>query len=134
MRPLPPVRLGPPCRRPILNATTSPLYVRRCTRLPFLVQCAFLQRINETDHEDYNETEHATEDGPPIFVDVIPIRDGPRIHEDDLDIEEDEQHRDQVEFHAKARLRFSHRQHPAFIGRILNGVAFTNPTYQHADK
>ena len=31
MRPLPPVRLGPPCRRPILNATTSPLYVRRYT-------------------------------------------------------------------------------------------------------
>jgi hypothetical protein len=30
-RPLTPVRLGPPCRRPILNATTSPLYARRCT-------------------------------------------------------------------------------------------------------
>ena len=27
----PPVRLGPACRRPILNATTSPLYVRRYT-------------------------------------------------------------------------------------------------------
>src|ERR1700730_1616413 len=27
-----PVRLGPPCRRPILNATTSPLIVRRHTR------------------------------------------------------------------------------------------------------
>src|SRR5271166_977116 len=32
MRPLLPVRLGPPCRRPILNATTSPLYARRYTR------------------------------------------------------------------------------------------------------
>src|SRR5580692_1835193 len=31
MRPLPPVRLGPPCQRPILNATTSPLYARRYT-------------------------------------------------------------------------------------------------------
>src|SRR6266436_1583478 len=31
MRPLMPVRLGPPCRRPILNATTSPLYARRYT-------------------------------------------------------------------------------------------------------
>src|ERR1700759_946105 len=28
---LAPVRLGPPCRRPILNATTSPLFARRCT-------------------------------------------------------------------------------------------------------
>ena len=27
-----PVRLGPPCRRPIFNPTTSPLYVRRYTR------------------------------------------------------------------------------------------------------
>src|SRR3982074_1936150 len=27
-----PVPLGPPCQRPILNATTSPLYARRCTR------------------------------------------------------------------------------------------------------
>ena len=33
MRPLMPVRLGPPCRRPILNATTSPLYARRYTSL-----------------------------------------------------------------------------------------------------
>src|SRR5258708_27142813 len=32
MPPLTPVRLGPPCRRPILNATTSSLYARRCTR------------------------------------------------------------------------------------------------------
>src|SRR5258708_12482842 len=35
MRPLPPVRLGPPCRRPILNATTSSLYARRYTTLTF---------------------------------------------------------------------------------------------------
>src|SRR6202023_1162785 len=35
MRPLPPVRLGPPCRRPILNATTSSLYARRCTSSRF---------------------------------------------------------------------------------------------------
>ncbi len=32
---LTPVRLGPPCRRPILNATTSPLYVRRYTSYGF---------------------------------------------------------------------------------------------------
>jgi hypothetical protein len=32
LRPLTPVRLGPPCRRPILNATTPSLYARRCTR------------------------------------------------------------------------------------------------------
>src|SRR5260221_11446204 len=31
MRPLPPVRLGPPCRPPIFNATTSRLYVRGST-------------------------------------------------------------------------------------------------------
>jgi hypothetical protein len=30
---LTPVRLGPPGQRPILNATTSPLYARRCTSL-----------------------------------------------------------------------------------------------------
>src|SRR6267154_1774080 len=34
----PPVRLGPPCRRPILNATPSPLYARRYT-------WAFLRRF-----------------------------------------------------------------------------------------
>jgi len=34
---LPPVRLGPPCWRPMLNATTSSLYARRCTNsLPLL--------------------------------------------------------------------------------------------------
>src|SRR5277367_715486 len=31
---LPPVRLGPPCRRPILNATMSSLFARRRTRPP----------------------------------------------------------------------------------------------------
>ena len=30
--PLVPVRLGPPCRRPILNATICQLHMRRCTR------------------------------------------------------------------------------------------------------
>jgi hypothetical protein len=30
---LPPVRLGPPCRRPILNATICQIHMRRCTRL-----------------------------------------------------------------------------------------------------
>ena len=32
MRPFPPVPLGPPCRPPILTATTSPLYVRQHTK------------------------------------------------------------------------------------------------------
>src|SRR6202048_4396258 len=40
MRPLPPVRLGPPCRRPILNATTSPLYARRYTRVAARGHCS----------------------------------------------------------------------------------------------
>src|SRR6516164_7188106 len=100
----------------------------QANELPFPVQCTFLQRINETDHKDYNETEHATENGPPKFLDVIPIRDGPRIHEDDLNIEQDEQHRDQVEFYAEARLRSPQGQHPAFVSGILNGIALTNPT------
>jgi hypothetical protein len=40
----PPVRLGPPCRRPILTATTSPLYTRPYTsarelNVPVIPQC-----------------------------------------------------------------------------------------------
>src|SRR6516162_9089194 len=36
-----PVRLGPPCRRPILNATTSLLYARRYTTGRLMIRMNF---------------------------------------------------------------------------------------------
>src|ERR1700759_5638743 len=38
--PLAPVRLGPPCQRPILNATISQLYMGRCTRSVMVISGA----------------------------------------------------------------------------------------------
>jgi hypothetical protein len=45
---LTPVRLGPPCRRPILNATTSSLYARRCTKTSPRFRPAWTHRSNKS--------------------------------------------------------------------------------------
>ena len=41
----------------------------------------------------------------PCCRDEIAINDRPRVHEDDLDIEEDEEHRHEIELHAEPGLR-----------------------------
>ena len=49
--------------------------------------------------------------------------DGPRVHEDDFDIEDDEEHGDEVEFDGEAWGSFADWQHAAFVGGVLGGVA-----------
>ena len=50
------------------------------------------------------------------------VNDRPRIHEDDLEIEQDEEHRHQVELHAEARLRLHLAEHAALVGGIFDRV------------
>ena len=66
--------------------------------------------------------------------DRLLVNDRPRIHEDDLEIEEDEEHRDQVELHAEARLRFALRHHAAFVGGVFYAISPAGSAQQHADE
>ena len=56
--------------------------------------------------------------GEHLFVD-----DGPRIKEYDFDIEQDEEHRDEIEFHGHARVAFADGEHAAFVGDVLDFAA-----------
>lgn len=56
--------------------------------------------------------------GKHLFID-----DGPRIKEDYLDIKEDEQHGDKVEFDGEAGAAFADGQHAALVSGILNPAA-----------
>ena len=95
------------------------------------VENAFSQRINVSDHEDRNETEHAPENDR-VPMDHITINHRPRVHEHDLEIEKNEEHRDQIKPYTESRLRFTDRYHPAFIGRIFDPAAAAGLTQKHA--
>src|SRR5436190_22423877 len=95
------------------------------------VENAFSQRVNVSDHEDGHETKHAPEnDGVP--VDHVAINHRPRVHEHDLEIEKNEEHRDQVKLYAESRLGFTDRYHPAFVGGIFDPSAAAGLTQKHA--
>src|SRR6185295_11238313 len=96
------------------------------------IKHAFSQRVNVSEHENGNETEHAPEnDGVPM--DHVAINHRPRVHEYDFEIEQNEEHRDQVKLYTESRLRFADRDHPAFISRIFDRIAAAGLTQKHAD-
>ena len=105
----------------------------RLRRLLLPVERAFFQRVDIPDHQDRNETQHAPEDRF-AFDDRFFVNDRPRIHEHDLEIEQDEEHRDEVELHAEARLGFALRDHAAFVGRVLNASASAGLAEKDADE
>jgi hypothetical protein len=97
------------------------------------VERALFYRVNESDHQYNHEPKHAAENGPRIeIINIVAVHHGPRVHEHDLDIEQNKQHRDQVEFHTESRLGITLGDHAAFVGRILSGVAFTGATQDYA--
>jgi hypothetical protein len=69
--------------------------------LLFKIQRAFFEGVNVTYHQDRDETEHTPEDDA-AFFDGVSIYDRPRIHEHDLDVEQDKKHCHDVELDAEA--------------------------------
>jgi len=96
------------------------------------IKHAFSQRVNVSDHENGNETKHAPENDR-VPMDHFPINHRPRVHEYDFEVEQNEEHRDQVKLYAKSRLRFTDRYHPAFIRRIFDPIAASSLPQKHAD-
>lgn len=84
------------------------------------VEGLFLDRINVADQEDAEERQHASEDQAAAFEEHFLVHHCPRVEEDHLYVEQDEQHRDQVKLHRHPRGAGALGQHAAFVGRILH--------------
>src|SRR4030095_5391660 len=78
-------------------ATTMITSIGSCPAL-LPVERADSPHVGETDREDPDEHRHLGEGEPAEAA----VRHGPRVHEHHLDVEDDEQDRDQVELHRKA--------------------------------
>lgn len=82
----------------------------------------FLQGVEIRHEENADKAEHCPEEDCCALGDLFAIDDRPRIEKDDLDIEKNEQHRNEVEFHAEAGLALADRVHPAFVGGVFRPV------------
>src|ERR1051326_2458043 len=107
--------------------------VREIFWLLLEIEGTLLQRINVTDHQDRDEAEHAPEDHAAVR-DRFFVNDRPWIHEDDLEIEQDEEHRHEIELHAEARTSFALRNHSAFVGSVLRASPSPGFAEQNANR
>src|SRR5438552_19162050 len=87
------------------------------------VQNAFLPDIEESDEENSKVYQHF----PQPEALQIAQNNGPRIDEDRLNIEQNEQHGDQIELYREALPGVAHRGHAAFVGREFGAGWFTLP-------
>ena len=83
---------------------------------------ALLQRIQVGDKKNSDETEHGKEKYFCSSRNLLAVNHGPRIEEDNLDVEKDKKHRHEVEFDAEAGLTIADWIHAAFVGGILDLV------------
>src|SRR5882724_1509601 len=100
--------------------------------LPFKIQGAFFDCVSVAHHQDRDEAEHAPENNAALF-DSVAVHDCPRVHEDDLDIEQDKKHRHHVKLHAEARLAFTLGDHAAFVCGVFGSRALSALAYEHTD-
>jgi hypothetical protein len=98
----------------------------------FPIQHAFAQRVDIPNHKDGNETKHAPENHR-VAMNRFAKNYRPGVHEYDLEIEKDEEHRDEVKLYAESRLCFTNRHHSAFVSRIFDAGTTAGFTQQYAD-
>ena len=89
----------------------------------FPVEGAFSPSVGIGDAENDDEAEGEAEDGGAVGGDVVFVDGGPGIEEDDFDVEEDEEHGDDVEFDAEAGLGVAEGEHAALVSAVFHGVA-----------
>ena len=93
-------------------------------RSVFPAEGTFFQGVDVGDEEDGDETEHAEEHGGDVSPgEEVFEGDRPWVQEHDLDVEDDEEHRDDVEFHAEARLGIADGEHATLVGAVFHAVA-----------
>src|SRR4029450_2106439 len=101
--------------------------------LSFEVERALFERVNVAHHQDRNKTEHAPEDEP-VLLDRVFVNYRPGIHENDLEVEKDEEHRHEIELHAKPRMAFALRHHTAFVSGVFSSCALSACSNQNTDQ
>jgi hypothetical protein len=100
--------------------------------LSFEVERAFFDCVSVAYHQDCDEAEHAPENNAAL-PDRVPVHDCPRIHEHNLEVEQDKKHRHHVKLHAEARLAFTLGDHAAFVWGVFGGRTLSTFAYQHTD-
>src|SRR5215470_7913684 len=100
--------------------------------LSLKIQGAFFDRVSVAHHQDRDEAEHAPENDAAV-PDGVAVRNRPRVHEHDLDVEQNKKHRHQVKLHAEARLAFTLGDHAAFVRGILGWRTFATFAYERTD-
>src|SRR5215207_97909 len=80
-----------------------------------------LQDVDVADEEQHDERHHLDVDerGEPVIHDEAAEDDRPRQQEDQLDVEEDEDHRHEVELHREPLARGAHGVFAALVGHRL---------------
>src|SRR2546425_6151720 len=115
-----------------MSETGDQIQIPKSNALSLEVERAFFERVNVTHHQDGDEAEHA----PPnqaALRDRLFVNHRPWVHEHDLEIEEDKQHRHQIKLHAEARLGFALRYHSTFIGRVFGRRTAAGLAQKHAN-
>ena len=89
------------------------------------IEGALFEDVDVGDSEDAGESGHAEEGHAAVgfVLHEVRILNCPWIHEDDLDVEDDEEHGDEVEFHAEAWGSVADGEHAAFVGDVFHSVA-----------
>src|SRR4029079_5364309 len=95
------------------------------TRLPLVppVEDALAPDVDVAGEQDQEEDDQLDEAGPAQLAQ----RHRPRIEERDLDVEEQEDHRDEIELHRMPLARVPDRRHAALVGRHLLGRRTLRP-------
>src|SRR5229473_3968314 len=97
------------------------------------IERSFFERVNIAHHQDRNEAQHAPEDYAAVR-DRFFVNDRPRIHEHDLEVEEDEEHGHEIKLHAKARLSLPLWNHAALVGGVFRRRVSPCFAEQNADQ
>src|ERR1700744_2027124 len=96
------------------------------------VERAFFPQIDVTDQQDGDVDEHlyvAVDSKSVRYLEHIAINVGPRVQKDRLDVEQDEDHRDEIKLHRKWFARVAHGFDTALICGLFCAI-WTSPPDQ----
>src|SRR5439155_9514914 len=98
--------------------------------LPFPLERPFFPGVNVAGEDNCNKQQHLEESKELQFA----VHDGPGEKKNGLNIEEKEQHGDEIELHGETLARGTDRMHSTFVGRELSGIRFLRATGVREDQ
>src|SRR5437868_6174103 len=96
--------------------STFPLSALPVSLLP--LERALLDLVDQAEDEDADEKQNRAEDRD-VVREKLAVDERPRNQDHDLEVEEHEQERGEVEFHREARVDHAFRRHAALVSRVL---------------